>query len=138
MTVFHTQYEKHAYDYTLEMNIKHYDGIVCCSGDGIVHEVINAIFHREDKDEFIKTIPIGVIPGGTSNGFAKSLCVASGENYNPELCSFLIIKGFYREIDILEVETPSREKNIYSFLSVAWGLIADIDLESELYLICFN
>jgi sphingosine kinase len=132
MTVFHTQYEKHAYDYTLEMNIKHYDGIVCCSGDGIVHEVINAIFHREDRDEFIKSIPIGVIPGGTSNGFAKSLCVASGEEYNAELCAYLIIKGFSREIDIFEIETPSRDKNIYSFLSVAWGLIADIDLESEL------
>lgn len=132
MTVFHTQYEKHAYNYTLEMNIKHYDGIVCCSGDGIVHEVINAIFEREDRDEFLNTIPIGVIPGGTSNGFAKSICVSSGEEYNPEICSYLIIKGFSRKIDIQEIETASREKKIYSFLSVAWGLIADIDLESEL------
>ena len=131
MTVFHTQYEKHAYEYTLEMNIKHYDGIVCCSGDGIVHEVINAIFHREDKAEFLQTIPIGVIPGGTSNGFAKSICEAGGEMYSPELCSYAIIKGYSRNADIIEIETPSRVKNIYSFLSVAWGLIADIDLESE-------
>lgn len=135
MTVFNTQYEKHAYDYTLEIDIKHYDGIVCCSGDGIVHEVINAIFHRRDKDEFLQYIPIGVIPGGTSNGLAKSICEASGEKYSAELCSYLIIKGYSRNLDIMEIETPSREKKIYSFLSVAWGLLADIDLESEAYLI---
>ncbi len=129
--MFRTQYAKHAYDHTLGLDSDNYDGILCCSGDGIVHEVVNAIFHREDRDEFMNKIPVGVIPGGTSNGFAKSLCEASGEQCSPELCVYLIVKGQTTNVDLLEIETISREKKIYSFLSVAWGIIADIDLESE-------
>jgi sphingosine kinase len=130
--VFQTNYYKHAYDNTLKMNFRQYNGIICCSGDGIVHEVINAIFHREDKDEFIEYTPVGVIPGGTANGFAKSICEASDEVCNPENCTYIICKGYFKKVDILEIETISSEKKIYSFLSVAWGIIADIDLESEL------
>jgi sphingosine kinase len=113
------------------MDFHNYQGIICCSGDGIVHEVINAIFHREDKEEFMHCVPIGVIPGGTSNGYAKSICEASGEVCNAENCVYIISKGQVKEVDILEIETSTREKKIYSFLSVSWGIIADIDLESE-------
>ena len=113
------------------MEFRIYDGIICCSGDGIVHEVVNAIYHREDSEEFLNTVPIGVIPGGTSNGYAKSISEASGEICNPENCAFIIAKSQVKEVDVFEIETISREKKIYSFLSVAWGIIADIDLESE-------
>jgi diacylglycerol kinase family enzyme len=129
--VFHTQYYKHAYENTLTMNFRNYHGVICCSGDGIVHEVINAIFHREDKDDFLRLIPIGVIPGGTSNGYAKSICEDAEEICNPENCSFIICKGQVKEVDIQEIEFVNKEKKVYSFLSIAWGLIADIDLESE-------
>ncbi len=76
-------------------------------------------------------MPIGVIPGGTSNGFAKSICEASEEICNPENCAYIIAKGQVMEVDILEIEFAKMEKNIYSFLSISWGLIADVDLESE-------
>jgi sphingosine kinase len=113
------------------LNFKKYDGVLCCSGDGIVHEVINAIFHRLDRDEFINSCPIGVIPGGTSNGFAKSICESSEEQCSPESCAYIVAKGQVKSVDIVELETLSEEGKIYCFLGVAWGIIADIDLESE-------
>lgn len=132
--VFRTQYYKHAYEHTLTLDIEQYNGIICCSGDGIVHEVINAIFHRPDGDKFNKKIPVGVIPGGSSNGFAKSICEESKEVCNPKNCSFLITKGNTRYCDLLEVESLSNEKKTYCFLSIAWTIIADCDLESEVYI----
>jgi sphingosine kinase len=112
------------------MDVKQYQGILCCSGDGIVHEVINALFSREDKDYCLEHVVLGVIPGGSSNGLAKALCEESGEKFNPEACSYLIAKGQYKKIDLMEIQTQSGKK-IYAFLAIAYGLIADIDLESE-------
>jgi sphingosine kinase len=130
--VVETQYYRHAYDYVLSMDIKQYEGIICCSGDGITHEVVNALLNREDREECIQRIAIGVIPVGSSNGIAKTICEESGETFTPQNCAFIIAKGRSRPIDILEIETQSGKK-IYSFLSVAYGIISDIDLESERY-----
>ena len=113
----------------LKANLKEYSGILCCSGDGIVHEVVNALYHRND-DSISHTI-LGVIPGGSSNGLAKTLCEESKERFSPEVCAYLISKGQYKSIDILEIESKTNDKKIYSFLGIAYGLIADIDLNSE-------
>lgn len=45
-------------------NAKGYDSIVCCGGDGTVHEVLNGIYRCGEK------IPLGYIPTGTTNDFA--------------------------------------------------------------------
>lgn len=125
-----TKRARHAYDHTFSLDINEYCGIICSSGDGILHEVINAIFHREDRDAFMHNVPIGSIPGGTSNGFAKTVCDVSGEECTPENCAYIVTKGEVRDFDIQEIETISGEKN-YSMLMISWGIIADIDLESE-------
>lgn len=38
--------------------------------------------------------------------------------------------------DVLEIESPSHPNKLYSFLSITYGLIADIDLESEKFRCC--
>lgn len=40
-----------------------------------------------------------------------------------------VVKNKYTPIDLVRIETTSQI--LYSFLSVGWGLIADIDIESE-------
>jgi len=37
--------------------------IICVSGDGIVHEVLNGLLKRDDWKDASK-IPVGVIPAG--------------------------------------------------------------------------
>lgn len=76
-------------------------------------------------------MPVGIVPGGTSNGFAKVVCEESQEVYNAENCSYIIAKGWTKFIDVLEVETMNKDLKSYAFLSVSWGIIADSDLESE-------
>ena len=129
--VFTTRYYKHAYEHTLLLEKGKYNGIICCSGDGIIHEVINAIMHKEDHTEFMEMTPIGIIPGGSGNALSKNICEESEEVCNAENCTFIIAKGECKYIDLMEIERYSSEQKVYAFLSVAWGLIADVDLESE-------
>jgi|LauGreDrversion4_2_1035121.scaffolds.fasta_scaffold61571_4 sphingosine kinase len=49
------------------------------------------------------------------------------------VCSYFCIKGQTLDIDLVEFETISSDTKIYSFLSLAFGFIADVDLESEVY-----
>ena len=51
---------------------------------------------------------------------------------NPVLHStFVLIKHRVIPMDLILVQTPSQK--FYSFLSVTWGIVADIDFESEKY-----
>ena len=45
---------------------KGYDRIICCGGDGTLNEVITGIMKNGSE------IPVGYIPAGTTNDFAKT------------------------------------------------------------------
>ncbi|CAB3370910.1 Hypothetical predicted protein [Cloeon dipterum] len=115
-----------------------YSDIVIVSGDGLMFEVINGLLERPDWGEACQ-LGLGIIPGGSGNGLAKSVSFAQGEPYsqNPVLVSALnVVKGHKAPMDLIRVETKSLvpdspSKILYSFLSIGWGLISDIDIESE-------
>lgn len=44
-------------------------------------------------------------------------------------CTLNVLMGCPNPIDMVKISFP--EKTIYSLLSIGWGLIADIDIESE-------
>lgn len=104
------------------------DGLVIVGGDGTIHEVINALANDADKLA-IQKIPLGVIPGGTGNGLCQSLLAISGEPYSPINAAFLIAKGRVKALDIGIVEQANRR--YYSFLALSWGLVSDVDIESD-------
>ncbi|XKL63879.1 hypothetical protein PGB90_006243 [Kerria lacca] len=112
--------------------LKWKNGLITIGGDGVLFEIINGIMERPDWKHIINTIPLGIIPGGSGNGLAKSLSFCTNEPYdqNPVLISTLnIIKGHPIPVDLVRLETHSEV--VFSFLSFGWGLIADIDIESE-------
>ncbi len=47
-----------------------YDLVVCCGGDGTLDEVVTGMARR------VKQVPIGYIPAGTTNDFARSLHIS--------------------------------------------------------------
>lgn len=100
-------------------------------GDGIFFEVINGIFERWDWSDTIRSIPIGIIPGGSGNGLARSIAHHCSEPYTPSTlpASLAAVKNNCATLDLVRVETTSQI--LFSFLSVGWGLISDIDIESE-------
>lgn len=67
--VYPTQAAKDGYRIIQNYKDK-YDLIVCSGGDGTLDEVVSGMMEREDK------IPIGYIPTGSTNDFAKSLNIS--------------------------------------------------------------
>ncbi|GAB4831289.1 hypothetical protein Ancab_005303 [Ancistrocladus abbreviatus] len=127
-TVQETKYQLHAQEVVHGLDLTKYDGIVCVSGDGILVEVINGLLRREDWHSAIKT-PIGVVPAGTGNGMAKSLLDLVGDPCSAFNAVLPIIRGHKQSLD---VATISQGKTRYfSVLTLMWGLVADIDIESE-------
>uniref|UniRef100_A0AAG5D3A0 sphingosine kinase n=1 Tax=Anopheles atroparvus TaxID=41427 RepID=A0AAG5D3A0_ANOAO len=107
-------------------------GILVVGGDGIFFEVLNGLFEREDWQTAIDELPIGIIPCGSGNGLAKTVSFLYEEPFEtkPVLASALmVVKGRHSMLDVVRVET--RSNIMFSFLSVGWGLISDIDIESE-------
>ena len=127
-TVTETTSAGHAQAIVEKMALEEFDGLVIVGGDGTIHEVINGLMSRIDWKAAIKK-PIGAIPGGTGNGLCKTLLEISGEPYDPISAAFLIAKGKERPLDLARVEQNGRR--YYSFLSLSWGIVSDVDISSD-------
>ncbi|MCG2716604.1 MAG: acylglycerol kinase family protein, partial [Candidatus Marinimicrobia bacterium] len=64
-----TDYHEHGIRIVREADLEQYDGTVAAGGDGTLFEVINGYFQNESKVK----IPIGILPIGTGNAFARDL-----------------------------------------------------------------
>ncbi|CAA6672040.1 unnamed protein product [Spirodela intermedia] len=125
-----TQYQLHAQEIARKLDLTSWDGIVCVSGDGILVEVVNGFLQRGDWQDAIK-MPLGIVPGGTGNGMAKSLLDAVGERCSPSNAILSIICGHKQPLDVSTVKQG--DNTFFSVLMLTWGLIADVDIESEKY-----
>ena len=119
-----TSEHKQAYNHVLKVDPMEYDGFIACSGDGIIHEIINAIFHHseEDKNKFLERCAICTLPAGSGNALSKAISYYSG---------YYLIKGKKKKVDIQELELKGVEKKIYSVVAFMYGFLADCDLDSE-------
>ncbi|XP_057652180.1 sphingosine kinase 2-like [Diorhabda carinulata] len=127
-----TKHANYAREFMRTNNLFQWTGIVTVGGDGIVFEVLNGIFERCDWSDVMESIPIGIVPGGSGNGLARSIAHYYSEPYlpTPILPAVLAIVRNHTEcMDLVRVETTCQI--IFSFLSVGWGLLSDIDIESE-------
>ncbi|KAG0539677.1 hypothetical protein BDA96_03G342300 [Sorghum bicolor] len=130
ITLQETEYQGHAREVVYSLDLAEYDGVVCVSGDGVLVEVVNGILQRTDWEEAIK-VPIGVVPAGSGNGMAKSLLHAASEKYSVSNAVFAIIKGHKQSLDVCTI--LQGDTKFFSVLLMTWGLVADIDIESEKY-----
>ncbi|MBN3307556.1 SPHK1 kinase, partial [Amia calva] len=119
-----------------EADLSQWDAVVIMSGDGLLFEVVNGLMEREDWETAIQT-PLGILPGGSGNALAASINHYSGSHAvtGEELlvnCGFLLCKGLVSRLDLASVHMASSQR-LFSFLSLAWGFVADVDTESEKY-----
>ncbi|GJP42720.1 hypothetical protein CLOM_g2257 [Closterium sp. NIES-68] len=125
-----TQRHLHALEIGKGLRIGQYEGVVCVGGDGIPAEVLNGLLARPDWREAIKT-PLGVIPGGSGNGLAKSLLHVSGEECTPQNATRAVILGRCTAVDVATVSQPH---TLFHFLlNFNWAFVSDVDIESEVY-----
>ena len=107
-----------------------FDCIVVVSGDGLIFEVINGIAGRSDGAAVLATLPIAAVPGGTSNGLAKSVLFECGDECSATNAVFLALRGAAAPLDVSRVAAAGG-RAYHAFLLLGWGLIADVDLQSE-------
>ncbi|PWZ36494.1 Sphingosine kinase 2 [Zea mays] len=68
---------------------------------------------------------------GTGNGMARSLLHAAGEPFSISNVVFAIIRGHKSALDVTSV--VQGKARFFSVLMLTWGLVADVDIESEKY-----
>eukprot|EP00064_Thunnus_orientalis_P020638 superscaffoldBa00005789_g20780 len=135
-TLVITEHQNHARELVKKADLSQWDALVIMSGDGLLFEVINGLMDREDWQEAIQT-PLGILPGGSGNALAASVhhYSQSPPAWNEELllsCGFMLCKGLVGSLDLVSIHLASRQR-VFSFLSLAWGFVADVDIESEKY-----
>ncbi|KAJ2742500.1 hypothetical protein GGI20_004436 [Coemansia sp. BCRC 34301] len=123
-TLVVTESATHAAEYIEREDLAAYSSVIAVGGDGILHDILNGFLRRSDWPKY-KSLPLGAIPAGTGNGLAKSLdCLWA------EQAAVAVVKAQSRPLDIMSA-TLGSGRTEYCFLSMTWGLIADIDIESE-------
>ena len=114
VTVYPTQKYRDGYrkvaDFTGD-----YDLLVCSGGDGTLDEVVTGMMQRENK------IPIGYIPTGTTNDFAKSLHIPR------ELlkAADVAVNG-----EIFSCDVGRFNKDIFVYIA-AFGLFTDVSYQTK-------
>ncbi|XP_037112527.1 sphingosine kinase 1-like [Syngnathus acus] len=135
-TLVITEHQNHARELVKKADLSQWDALVIMSGDGLLFEVINGLMERDDWQEAIQT-PLGILPGGSGNALAASVhhYSQSPPAWNEELllsCGFILCKGLVGSLDLVSIHLASKQR-VFSFLSLAWGFVADVDIESEKY-----
>ncbi|CAG5126429.1 unnamed protein product [Candidula unifasciata] len=128
-----TEYAGHAGELMKTINLAEWYGVVIVSGDGLLFETINGIMQRDDWATSVK-FPIGCLPAGSGNALSCSINYAAGEPVDSFLvlhATFVLVKHRVVPMDLVVIHIPDR--TLFSFLSVTWGIVADIDFESEKY-----
>ncbi|MGX6977969.1 diacylglycerol/lipid kinase family protein [Vagococcus elongatus] len=95
----------------LNMQIPHYDGIIAIGGDGTLNVVATAFIQAG------KSIPLGIIPGGTINNFARRWKISLDVDKAVET----ILKGQTKKVGI---GACNNQKAIVSSFTI--GVLADI------------
>jgi sphingosine kinase len=137
--IIFTEYLGHAKDCVRKLDLGRYRGIVVISGDGILYEVLNGLFEREDWETAIK-IPLGQIPGGSANALSSCVAYTSNEQFNnltleefSSVAAFSLARLYKPQpLDLISLQL-SNGKFVHSLLNLEWSIVADVDAESEQY-----
>ena len=107
------------------LEIEDYDMVVCCSGDGLAHEVFNGLGRRPDAKKALSKIAVVHVPCGSGNAMS---CNLNGTN-SSSLATLNIIKGIPTPLDLISI--TQGETRTLSFLSQSLGIVAEADLATE-------
>ncbi|PYI00033.1 hypothetical protein BO71DRAFT_341319 [Aspergillus ellipticus CBS 707.79] len=120
-----TKYRGHAIEIAEKIDLDAYDAIVCCSGDGLPHEVFNGLAARSDAVMALKSMAVAMVPCGSGNAMAWNVFGTD----NPALAALGIVKGLELPLDIASITQGDR--HTVSFLSQSLGVLADSDLKTD-------
>ncbi len=112
-----TDYHEHGILIVRESDFSQYDGIVAAGGDGTLFEVINGYYQNGAR----KKPPIGILPIGTGNAFARDLEL---HNSHWKDAIDIIARKSVRKVDVGQFTTHGET---YYFLNIlGLGFVADV------------
>jgi len=112
-----TDYPEHGIEIVRSADFSTYDCLIAAGGDGTLFEVINGYF----KNTSSSRIPLGILPIGTGNAFARDLDL---DNSRIEEAIKIISKKNPRKVDVGFFKTHGQE---YYFLNIlGMGFVADV------------
>ena len=112
-----TDYPKHAVEIVRQANFHQYDGVVASGGDGTLFEVVNGYFQNPSK----KRIPLGILPTGTGNAFARDLNL-DASRWQDAVGVIRLAKP--RKVDVGLFHTHGQD--VYYLNILGLGFVADV------------
>ena len=119
VTVHPTQAYRDAYYQIKEYEVGKYDLIACSGGDGTIDEVATGMMKRREMGKDV--VPVGYIPAGTTNDFAKSLHIPR----KPLAAADNAVKGVPFPCDIGKFND-----SVFVYIA-AFGLFTDVSYETN-------
>ncbi len=103
-----------------------YDVILSAGGDGTFHELLAGLLGREDWRDVVATTCLLQLPCGSGNALA-----ASSGHRTVSRAAYAAVRGTPAPLDIVSIIQPSTQKRYFSFLSLTFGLVANLDIGTE-------
>lgn len=119
VTVHPTQAYRDAYYQIKEYEVGKYDLIACSGGDGTIDEVATGMMKRREIGKDV--VPVGYIPAGTTNDFAKSLHIPR----KPLAAADNAVKGVPFPCDIGKFND-----SVFVYIA-AFGIFTDVSYETD-------
>ena len=119
VTVHPTQAYRDAYYQIKEYEVGKYDLIACSGGDGTIDVVATGMMKRREMGKDV--VPVGYIPAGTTNDFAKSLHIPR----KPLAAADNAVKGVPFPCDIGKFND-----SVFVYIA-AFGIFTDVSYETD-------
>jgi diacylglycerol kinase (ATP) len=117
-----TTHPGHGTELVADTDLSGFDGLVAAGGDGTIFEVLNGLYRHPKPAR----IPLGLLPIGTGNAFARDL------GLNPGAWSDaidMLHRGRTRQVDVGHVKSADRS---YYFLNiVGMGFTVDAGMSAQ-------
>ncbi|KAF8163335.1 ATP-NAD kinase-like domain-containing protein [Crassisporium funariophilum] len=126
LEVLYTTHQGHAHEVAKTMPLD-FDAVITVSGDGLIHEVLNAFALHADPIKALAT-PVAPIPTGTGNGLSLNL-LGIEDGFDVCAAALNAVKGKPMKVDLFSMTQGG--KRTISFMSQALGLMADLDIGTD-------
>ena len=120
-TFIPTRHTGHGRELVANAQLSDFDGLVAAGGDGTVFEVLNGLYQHPKTAR----IPMGLLPIGTGNAFARELDLKS-DVVNDAI--ELLCRGHTRKVDVGFVKTA--DHSFYFINIVSMGFAVDAGLSA--------
>ena len=107
-------------DFIIKRDLSEFDGLCVVGGDGTIHEAVNGLIESDKA----KSVPLGIIPGGTGNAFIEDLRCR-----DPIKAARQIIDGKMSFIDVFQID--HNQETSYAFNIIGWGMASDVNIRAD-------